>query len=564
MKKIFLIVSLLLIASTLFAGPKYDAVYRLISKSYTLNDDGSLDYHFRKELQLFNYTAFDTYGETFITYNTELQTLTINEAYTIRKDGSVVQTPQNAFNPSLPYGCTRCERFNTIREMVVTHTALENEATIVLDYTIHSQQPFFQELMEDIELYEDAPIDKYEVVVTIPKNKSLNAEIYQSFQKDTVNPNPELITTQWIFSHLPQKPKDHYLSSHYLGEMTLNTFGSVTDFVQKLCFQNAFIDNPKDLYKDVLEDVLNGKTTDMDKILAVRDYIADNIHTNDLPMCYMNYIVASPSTIWKTNCATPFEKNVLFKSMLEAIGFKPTFGVFINNMSESVLEIILNGQNYYFTAAYKHQKSLANLRPEDAFVSSSQVWSSGFHDNVQINMSADVAVNRCAEGLSATVTDVNGFALSDKDANLQPNPNRHVVADVKSLSGKYYRLHLTGSPDGCPIRAANISRQRSVPVRVPNTNESYCYTITLPFDVDCISKPYVVEQSCDFGSVKMEMEVKENTIIVRRALYLKSSEIFNKRQIKQLRKMMGEWNVERDIMLTKNYRVHEINVIYDL
>lgn len=563
MKKISFIVSLLFIATALFAGPKYDAVYHLISKSYTLNEDGSMDYHFRKELQLFTYSSFDKYGETFIMYNTEWQTLTINEAYTVRKDGSKVQTPANAFNPMLPYSCTHCERFNTIREMVVTHTALENEATIVLDYTIHSQQPFFQDLWEDIELYEDAPIDKYEVVVTLPKNKSLNAEIYLDFQKDTVNPNSELTTTQWIFSHLPQKPKDDYLSPNYLSNFTLNTVGSVTDFVQKICYQNAFIDNPKDLYKDVLEDILKGKTTDMDKILAVRDYIVDNIYTNDLPMCYMNYIVASPSTIWKTNCATPFEKNVLFKSMLEAIGYKPTFGVFINNMSESALEIILNDQNYYITAAYKHQKSLI-LRPEDAFVSSSQIWSSGFQDNVQINMSADVAVNRCAEGLSATVTDVNGFALSDKDANLQPNPNRHVAADVKSLSGKYYRLHLMGSPDGCPIRAANISRQRTVPVRVPNTNESYCYTITLPFDVDCISKPYVVELSCDFGSVKMEMEVKENTIIVRRALYLNSSVISKKKQIKQLRRMMGEWNIERDIMLTKNYRVHEINVIYDL
>ena len=170
MKKIIILTSILFIGLIAFAGPKYDATYRLISKSYTLNKDGSMDYRYRKELQLFSKAAFDTYGETFIWYNPEYQTLTINEAYTIRKDGSKVQTPANAFNPSLPYACENCERFNGIREMVVTHTALEYDATIVLDYTIHTEQPFMKELMERVELYEDEPIDQYEVSVAVPEN----------------------------------------------------------------------------------------------------------------------------------------------------------------------------------------------------------------------------------------------------------------------------------------------------------------------------------------------------------------------------------------------------------
>ena len=33
----------------------------------------------------------------------------------IRKDGSRVETPENAFNPMLPEGCTKCERLNGIR-----------------------------------------------------------------------------------------------------------------------------------------------------------------------------------------------------------------------------------------------------------------------------------------------------------------------------------------------------------------------------------------------------------------------------------------------------------------
>ena len=155
--------------STVMAkAPEKDAVYKLISESYTLNTDGSTEFRKRTELQIFTRMTFDHFGETFITYNPDFQELIINEAYTIRKDGSKVETPENAFNPMLPEGCTKCERLNGIRTMVVTHTALEYDAVIVLDYTIRSKNFFFQELLEKVELQEEVPVEKYVVSVTTP------------------------------------------------------------------------------------------------------------------------------------------------------------------------------------------------------------------------------------------------------------------------------------------------------------------------------------------------------------------------------------------------------------
>ena len=83
---ILLSVIFFIVAAT---AQEYEATYHLISRSYTLNEDGSMDYRYRKELQLFTTASFDKYGETFIVYNPEYQTLTINEAYTVRKDGSI-------------------------------------------------------------------------------------------------------------------------------------------------------------------------------------------------------------------------------------------------------------------------------------------------------------------------------------------------------------------------------------------------------------------------------------------------------------------------------------------
>ena len=163
---IFILLAVCMTLTAFGKAPEKDAVYKLISESYTLNTDGSSEFRKRTELQIFTRMTFDEFGETFITYNPDFQELIINEAYTIRKDGSKVVTPENAFNPMLPEGCTKCERLNGIRTMVVTHTALEYDATIVLDYTIRSKTFFFQELMEKVELYDDVPINKYVVSVT--------------------------------------------------------------------------------------------------------------------------------------------------------------------------------------------------------------------------------------------------------------------------------------------------------------------------------------------------------------------------------------------------------------
>ena len=133
--RLLILLFLLSSALTTTAQKKYDAVFKKIDKSYTLHDDGSIDYTYRKELQLNSQRSFDKmYGETFIVYNPEYQELKINEAYTIRKDGSRVNTPANAFNEVLPSNCTDCGRYSGVKEMVVTHTALEYGATIVLDY----------------------------------------------------------------------------------------------------------------------------------------------------------------------------------------------------------------------------------------------------------------------------------------------------------------------------------------------------------------------------------------------------------------------------------------------
>ena len=99
MKKILtFIITVLISATTMLMAQQPDAEYKLLSKKYVLNNNGNVDYTYHKELKLNSQRAFfSIYGESFIVYNPEFQTLKINEAYTLRADGSRVDAPKNAF-----------------------------------------------------------------------------------------------------------------------------------------------------------------------------------------------------------------------------------------------------------------------------------------------------------------------------------------------------------------------------------------------------------------------------------------------------------------------------------
>lgn len=164
MKKIFFIAAIFSFFG-ISQAQQPDAVYKLLRYEWTLNADGSSDYHYRHEVQILRNRSLVAYadkGETFVVYNPDLETVTVNEVYTRRPDGSRVEMPQNAFIYQLPSECADCGRFNHMRELAMVHTGMEIGCVIVVDYTVHRQ---YNMLYESIPLRRECPVEKLEVVV---------------------------------------------------------------------------------------------------------------------------------------------------------------------------------------------------------------------------------------------------------------------------------------------------------------------------------------------------------------------------------------------------------------
>lgn len=554
-KRYFLVIlAVCMMAAAFGKAPEKDAVYKLVSKSYTLNTDGSTEFRKRTELQIFTRMTFDHFGETFITYNPDFQELIINEAYTIRKDGSKVETPQNAFNPMLPEGCTKCERLNGIRTMVVTHTALEYDAVIVLDYTIRSKNFFFQELLEKVDLQEEVPVEKYVVSVTTPDYKPakfvLNGKLSYT---ESENSNKNMKTTTMTFADLPALPTDEYLFPGEYKAVTFYTMDEPHHIVGKIAQQNAMQKFSNQKITDFFRSRVKEDMTDMDKVLSVRDYIHDNIQTNHLDARVLNYMFASPQQVWESNCALPIEKNILLAGVLQSLGYDAQFVFLTETLTKDPTSMVYVkvGEIYYYISANEVEDlSLYVLHPKASFIAlDDQQWAQGKID-IKVDVVADIIIDK--GNLSNPQVEVKRKNVeSPLTETLRPQEIEVAKASVSQINNKYYELTIDDGNYGTQVRSVNIHNDRQYDVCTDGAVEKYVYTVKLPANVRVLTKPVHKEITVEKAKLLIDVQINGQTVTITRQLNLPFDWVTAK-SAKAFKAMMGEWEAPVKVVMAVN------------
>ena len=339
MKKIILTLITAVFAITAMAQTQPDAEYNLIRRSYKVNNDGSMDIRYRKEIKLLRNRAITAYadkGETFISYNPAFETLTINECYTLMADGTKVTTPQNAFILQLPSECTDCGRLNDIREMAIVHTALEYNCTIVLDYTLHRNSSL---LVERFNLNQDCPVKRYEIRYADGHTQ--------------------------IEHNLPQTVNDPYMPARkgydvefQLGEKPVYTTET------SLPAATLLLANLK-------------KSNSKDYIVAIRDWVVDYVHLNPVDPARVNYAMTPAHDVFESNCGTAVDKTGLLAALLNEAGFKASIvDESINVFGDRPLEVevTLEGKTYRLSATQKSPLLTEAEKADAANVASAPIY----------------------------------------------------------------------------------------------------------------------------------------------------------------------------------------------
>ncbi len=324
----------------------YDAVYLRLTKEYTLNPDGSQEFRYIKQLKLQTYRSFhNLYGETFVVYNPDFQSLKINESSTVMANGVKIIAPKNSFNEVLPSMAANAPVFNKLREMVITHTATERNALVNLDYTIHSKPGLIPVLMGNELLAENEPIKELTVVVKIPSMIKLNYKILNTDQVPVVTNDGQFSVYTWKFLNVPA------ISQEELQRPANDLYPRLifsTDRDRKLLYSTIMVQPtasfvPDEEMKKAVNAVLSEQKDQMDIVLKLQEKVVNEFRLWPIPMKYCGFVLRPAAETWHSNGGIMAEKAILLIALLKEAGI-PSFPVYVvrNSLFDENLGTLLD------------------------------------------------------------------------------------------------------------------------------------------------------------------------------------------------------------------------------
>ncbi len=589
MKRIFIIIlSAIIVTSTFAQHENADAVFEKITKTYTLNDDGSMSYHYFKQLKYLTHTSFNRfYGETFIVYDPDVQELKINESYTIMANGTRVNAPDNAFNEVLPRAAAHSVSFNHLREMVVTHTGLELGATVYLDYTLTTKTGFWPALMCNEIIQESSPVDELEIIVKVPPDVELHHKMFN------LRTGPEIMVVghekvySWKFMGLKASPKESFRGdmpdTPRLIFSTVKKTGVLLDWVMRQKAFDYIIDD--DMMK------FAGEAMDTDDeigtMVAIQEEVVKNMKYDGVPLDWIGYEVRTPIEVWNSNGGTKLEKAILLTSLLKAANFNAAPVLigprkfYDKNVADLLLfdnvAVMVNTKGFgaiYISVTEMNDQSLEYDFGNDVIIplykdadNSAREPSAGKNE---ILLSAKFEVSRdmklTGNGEAELYGAVNPFVLLKQDdknfktilsggmvidsvvkvlnLNVAKSQVQFEIEKEKAFSEQldYYTWQLPEITNGFSSWHINyLSSERKDAFVLPYVlSEIYAYEIVIPEGFDYINIKQAVNLKNKAGSVKIEIIPKKNIITVKRELNL-NSQVIKADEYNELRELINHW-----------------------
>ncbi len=577
-----------------------DAVFKSIKKVYELKPDGSMIYQYEHKLKYITHFSFNRlYGESFIIYNPQQQTLKFNQVETTMADGKVVEAPANAFNKVLPRFAAGAPAFNHLREMVVTHTGLELGCTVDFDYELHSKAGYLPFLNENIVLQEDVPVENLEIVVKVPEGTALNYKLLNIDAKVKSTQKDGYTQYTWTFKNLEHhvnEPNQPHGQRHLARLIFSNV--NMAEALQQISNNDLTL---SDEMKQFVTKRITGKKKEIHIIRELQKMIGDEMNHFDIPIEYTAYSARPLKDVWKSNGATDIERNMLLNKMLQHSGINSQMvyaipadyyndvpGV-INGTGHFCNWVKTNNEEFIITADSKQANNLLFRLKDDVLLNvraellDKPAWitevepkvavKGNFELNIEgdLNGQMDVAVNGVKNPYfnylddSENAQEVIQSVFSEKsiqkiDVKKFDHTGSQVHADIEQKEvwknqGDYYFLTLPESEYGLKGEHLNVLlKERKTPLQLSQPlNESYEYSVILPEGLNFTAPELDEVIENDLGSVSINFSADNKNLKINKSLKINHS-LITPEAYTQFKDLLDAWNKEtyREIILKKS------------
>jgi len=570
-----------------------DAVFRNLVKEYTLNSDGSWDYHYSHTLQIHTYYAFHSlYGEDFIVYNPNYQKLTINKSVTTMADATKVPGPQNAFNELLPSFAVNAPAFNHLREMAVTHTGLERGAIIDFDYTLHSSKEHAYAFAGNEVFMMSSPVESLTFILRVPGGVNLSYVQYNFDAKPVITKEGNRTTYQWVLKNLPASSREDFRPKDLSGRprIVFSATKNAGKVFQAFSSQKSFTLAIDGKLKYRTEGLKKENKPQLQTMLAVQDIVANEINYHPVPLSYAAFRVRTATEVFESNGGSEAEKAVLMASMLKALDIPAEvvavlperfFDAKTSNLMqvERFLVKALPGSSDPFylsplqTDTYDQVntlggKKLALIRAaetpewikEKPLIAELETAGSLLLDetmqikgnlnltltgrfNPYLKMTQDSSYIKKLTAGAFSSAEIKSSALNRFDRDmLKAEFTVNSSSNVKELA-EHFMMEIPELNYGVKDwRMTELVSIRTEPLILPfPVSESYRFSITLPEGMELITQEQNLTVQKGYGKIQIRIQQDGRTVDIVKSLSLNSTEI-SLQEYEDFRSFINTWN----------------------
>jgi len=570
-----------------------DAVYLKLTREYTLNSDGSMDYRFIKQQKLLTYRAFhNLYGETFVVTNTKQQKLVVNECNTIMDNGKKIKTPANAFNEVLPGYAANAPAFNDLREMVITHTGLERDAVINLDYTVHSMAGFYPFFMGEEILAEVEPVNELTVRVRVPQGTPLFYTTFNGKMEPGKSTEGNFQVYTWHLSHVAALSTDEFQpsGSEAAPRLSFSTLSDLQKGYDFLTSQEAFKSAATAMMQSFTAQVTASAKTPLEKALKMQDIIVTQLNLTNVPFKATGFRIRTPEKVWLGNYGTLPEKALLLTALLRQAGMDAVPVVITRaSLFDDKVATLLNIEEFgvrfnseesgpvFLSVSSLNSQNLAETMPGRLFIA----ISSGFPYSITkaesklatttIDGNLYFAAGNKMNG-DLTVSFTEGFnpwfALTRDNSKVKQYIGGGIRStDIKQVKSTSVTQSLTTATvtfqkDGALKKDSSfwfftlpyatngveswgikiLPAERTAPLEIPFiANDRVSLSITLPDDMKLFTQETHVDLSNSVGSYRFEIKMEGGKILVTKEISFRKR-IINPSDYSSFKVLMDNWN----------------------
>ena len=529
MKRNIIFALAIMFAIQLFAAA--DGTYKKIIDEYTLTTDGGITQKVTKVLRHNTHHSFFTlFGETFVVYNPEYQKIKIDTSYTVQKDGTIIKTPENAFNYVLPSIAAKAPDYNKLTELVVTHTGLELGATSYLQYTVTTEPGVYNSLdIDEIIGVAGADIDKYQVIVNVPEGTDLRWSLTDSKVKPTVKGG----RYTWTFIGVKSAKGEAETPYGYGGipHLSVTTSKSLADNLMPLTIET------RDLRRAPRE-YMQGATDDLKRAEAIQKYIVNGLGTCKVQPFLTANSVRQCGRVMETAYGTEAEKALAMAKLMRAEGLNAQAVVAfpaaqevktIRNIAEYM---VLCGGRLYSVRTLG--ESLLKWRTSQYSIfdlAGNEIEMQPTDTEITLTGNVTLSATKAVQDYKFDVTPLRG------------NGNTFSEESKVAENGGYITYTLPSPATGCVDRWSfiRLNKERTAAFAIPyKVNEKNEYTIALD-GVNSVTKNVSKSIKNSVGSVNISIVNESGKIVIKRSIAL-NMDIIPAGKYKEFYEIMRLWN----------------------